>query len=379
LPGLFVFLGVITLGKDLQTFPERMTSLLVGHDAIKYPKNAHLMFIPLRAWVLILGAVVALGFALSMWLWKPGPSAAAERARLRSRALLLATVGATVVVALFWVHGWHRALSRNLSSKEIFAGFRDRADDGDILGIVGDMGNAPRYYAGGPYEKIANKDALMPFLIRTDDKRVFALAPASDLCAIHIAAKGRPYYVLDDTNARTLLLSNKLGGETDKNPLAKAILRTPPAKIKTRPAGPITFGTAPGDDRIELIGWDMPTTVTKGDDFYVTLYFHALKTVGGQWKIFAHFDPQGGSPRFQGDHDPINNRCQTSYWQEGDYIVDTFKVEAGDVSSATGPYTAWVGFFVGSSGNWKNMKVNAAPPGGKDDADRVKLGTVVLQ
>ena len=74
-----------------------------------------------------------------------------------------------------------------------------------------------------------------------------------------------------------------------------------------------------------------------------------------------------------------NNRCQTSYWQEGDYIVDRFKVEAGDVSSGTGRYTAWVGFFVGSSGNWKNMKISAAPPGGKDDADRVKLGTIIVQ
>lgn len=375
LPGLFVFLGVITLGKDLQTFPERLTSLLVGHDAIKYPKNAHLMFIPLRAWVLVLGAAVALGFALSLWLWRPGDSAAAVKARGRSRALLLATVGGTVIVALFWVHGWHRALSRNLSSKEIFAGYRDRAADGDILGIVGDMGNAPRYYAGGPYEKLANKDALIPFLMRNDGKRVFALAPGSDLCPIHIAAKGRPYYVLDDTNARTLLLSNRLGeGETDKNPLAKMILRVPPAKMKNRPPGPVIF-----DDRLELIGWDMPTVVTKGDDFTVTLYFHALKTVGGQWKVFAHFDPNGGSPRFQGDHDPLNNRCQTSYWQEGDYIVDTFKVEAGDVSSATGAYTAYVGFFIGSSGNWKNMRVSTAPPGIKDDADRVKLGTIVLQ
>jgi hypothetical protein len=375
LAGLWVALGAITLGKDLQTFPERLTSLLVGKDAIKYPKNAELFFIPLKPWLLGLGMLVGCTFAAALWVWRPGMDPRAQRMRRLSQRLMVASLAATVVVALFWVHGWHRALSRNLSSKQIFASYRSLASDGDVLGIVGDMGNAPRYYAGGAWEKIANRDALMPFLNRSDDKRVFALAPASDLCAIHLAAKGRRYYVLDDTNARTLLLSNKLGDDdSDKNPLAKAILRAEPPNIKTKPPGRIVY-----DDRIELIGWDLPASVSKGDDFYVTLYFKALKGVGGAWKIFAHFDPEGGTPRFQGDHDPINNRCQTSYWQQDDYIVDRFKVEAGDVSSGTGRYTAWVGFFVGSSGNWKNMKVSAAPPGTKDDADRVKLGTIIVQ
>jgi hypothetical protein len=237
------------------------------------------------------------------------------------------------------------------------------------------VGNAPRDYAGVTWERIASRDGLVPFLQRTDNKRVFALAPASDLCAIHKTFAGKPYFVLDDTNARTLLLSNKLDGGSDRNPLARAILRVEPTKdIKTRPQSKIVF-----EDKIELIGWTLPARVGKGDDFTVTLYFKVLQPVGGAWKIFAHFDSQAGGPRFQGDHDPINNRCQTSFWQKDDYIVDTFKVEAGDMSSLTGGYTAWIGFFVGSSGNWKNMKVSAAPKDGKDDADRVKLGTMILQ
>jgi hypothetical protein len=376
LAGLFILLGVIALGKDLQTFPERLTSLLLGKDAIKYPKNAMLFHIPLRAWVLVLGALVATTFALGLWLWRPGDNPIARMWRRRSQAFLLGSLAATFLMAMFWIHGWHRALSRNLSSKQVFESYHALAKDGDVLGIVGDMGNAPRYYAGATWDKIPNRDGLVTFLQRTDDKRVFALAPASDLCAIHKTFSGKPYYVLDDTNARTLLLSNKLdNGASDKNPLARAILRAEPTTdIKTRPESKIVF-----DDRIELIGWTMPARVGKGDDFYVTLFFKVLEPVGGAWKIFAHFDSQAGGPRFQGDHDPINNRCQTSFWQKGDYIVDTFKVEAGDMSSLTGAYNVWIGFFVGSSGNYKNMKVVAAPPGGKDDVDRVKLSTLILR
>ena len=71
--------------------------------------------------------------------------------------------------------------------------------------------------------------------------------------------------------------------------------------------------------------------------------------------------------------------CATSYWQEGDYIVDTFEVEAGDITFEPGNYQARIGFFTGSAPNWKNMKVTQAPAGAKDDADRVLIGTIALQ
>jgi hypothetical protein len=98
------------------------------------------------------------------------------------------------------------------------------------------------------------------------------------------------------------------------------------------------------------------------------------KPVSGSWKIFAHFDGKG--LRFQGDHAPIRERCATSFWQEGDYIVDTFEVEAGDITFEPGNYQVRVGFFTGTNPNWKNMKVTQAPAGAKDDADRVLLGTI---
>ena len=215
--------------------------------------------------------------------------------------------------------------------------------------------------------QLANRRQLLDFL--EEPGRVFALVPASELCAVHRSAKDKfDYYVLDDSHARFLLLSNKLGsGEKDRNPLARSILRQPPTDIQ-KPMK-VNF-----DNKIELIGVNMPRRVDRGSTFTMTLFFKVLKPVGGSWKIFVHFD--GGGLRFQGDHSPINGRCGTSFWQPGDYIVDRFTVEAGDLTYAKTAYTARIGFFVGSHGNWKNMKVIEGEHG---EDDRVPVGVLQVR
>ncbi|MBP8806069.1 MAG: hypothetical protein KBG48_17785 [Kofleriaceae bacterium] len=372
LVGLAVVLGAVVLGKDLQAFPERLTSLVYGSvDAVKYPAQARLLGAPVKSWALVLGALAALAFALELWLWRPRRTDGAapdlvERAQLAplARYAGIAALVLLAALALFWTHGWHRALSRNLSSKHIFSVYRELRRPGDTLGIMGQMGNAPRYYAGGPYETLEGREALLSFLRRPS--RVFAMAPASELCAIHKAkATGLAFYVLDDSNPRTLLLSNQVTGGRDHNPIATSILREPPADLGT----PVS---ATYDNAIELIGVKMPTRVGRGDDFTMTLYYKVLRPIGGNWKVFVHFD---GAQRFNGDHQPIRERCPTSDWQAGDYIVDTFKVSAGNVSFARGSYTVYTGFFTGSNPNWRNMPVTA---GTKDGNNRIAIGRLIL-
>ena len=127
------------------------------------------------------------------------------------------------------------------------------------------------------------------------------------------------------------------------------------------------------DDAIELIGVKLPPAVGRGDSFEMTLFYKVKKPIGGAWKVFAHFD---GGQRFNGDHDPIRGRCATSYWQPGDYIVDRFSVNAGNLSFAKGAYTVYVGFFTGANPNWRNMPVTV---GDKDANNRVKIGRLVLK
>jgi hypothetical protein len=359
--GVWVLLGMVTLGKDLASFTDKVTSLLVGGEQIKYPQNLKLLWIPLKLWAVGLAYAIGLAFALSTWAMYQ----TSRSIRLLSKWGLYVALGLTVLFGFFWAQVWQPTLSHSLSSKNVFSVFRDVHKDGERLGILGDMGNAPRYYAGSEWETVKSKDELVTFLGAPD--RVFALAPATDLCAIHRAFQGKPYYILDDSNARFMLLSNQLEGMTDRNPLSRMVVRTPPTDIAT------DFH-ATWDDRIELIGYTMPRHVSLRSHFTMTLYFHVLKAVSGDWTIFAHFDAKG--LRFQGDHKPTSGRCATSFWQEGDYIIDTFDVEAGDLTFEPGNYQARFGFFTGTNPNWKNMKVTKAPPGAKDDNDRVLIGTI---
>jgi hypothetical protein len=357
---LFVGLAILDLGKDLQSFTERLTSLLVGSDQIAYPKMSHLLMAPTRAWLLVLGIVVAGGFVAAMLEWK----------RVWRTGVAVA-FGATALFAAFWSFGWLGALSMNLSSKSMFDTYLDLRKPGDQLVIMGDMGDAPHDYApGAKVESLTTRDQIVQAIARPG--RVFAIAPQTELCQLHREIGGKPYFVLDDRNPRSILLSNKVDGTTDKNPLRVAILHEEPKQIPVRPKARIVF-----DNRIELLGWSIPKRVNRGEKFDVVMFYKVLQPVGGNWRVLFHFD---GPLRFNGDHEPINGRCQTSTWQNGDYIVDRYTVTAGAGAFTPGPYDVWTGFFTGTNPNWKNMTVSEAPADMRDPnpTDRVKITTILL-
>lgn len=361
LVGLFAVLGVLDLGKDMQSFSERISSLQIGADAITYPSTAHLVLLPTKLWILILGVIVAGGFAALLVL----------RARGRGPALVVALAG-TGVVAAFWSFGWLPNLAEHLSSKVLFDTYLDLRKPGDVLVIMGDYGDAPHDYApDAKPEILTGRDQVVQALGRP--QRVFAITPGSERCSLHRELGGKPYYVLEDRNTKALLLSNKVDGTTDKNPLRKSILHEPPANISHKPKGKVVF-----DSRIELMGWDMPKTVSRGGKFEVTLYFKILQPVGGAWQVLMHFDGSAGRAG-NGDHFPIDNICQTSTWQPGDYIVDRFTVAGLAPAFPPGTYEVWTGFFTGSNPNWRNMPVSEAPPDMRDTADRVKITTITVE
>jgi hypothetical protein len=367
--GLFFIIAVLDLAKDMQGFADHVTSLLIGNDQLPYPKESKLLFLPTKLWILQLGMLAGLGFGLSMIVWRPGTS---ERARKIQRvATLFAAIGfaGTVVMAAFWSFVWQPRIALNVSSKAMFQTFEDLRSPSDQLVIMGDLGYAPLAYANDVTPEVAgSRDQIVKALARPS--RVFAIAPQSELCQLHRELAGKPYYVVEDRNVRSLLLSNKVDGTTDKNPLATAILHEEPKNLPVKPKGRVTW-----DNKIQLLGWDIPQTMTRGSKVQVKLYYKILQPVGGTWKGLMHFD---GPLRFNGDHDPINGRCPTSTWQPGDFIVDTLTVTAGGGAFPAGKYDVWIGFFTGSAPNWKNMTVSEAPGDMRDTADRVKIMTVVL-
>jgi 4-amino-4-deoxy-L-arabinose transferase-like glycosyltransferase len=387
--GLLILLAALVVGKDLNAFPEQLVGLHVADSTIKLPDNA-------ASWLTAvpLGFALVIGAALCLWLaiGQPQPldkvgstQKAAGRlwprlvqfvhhaAWVGSRAVAqLSRHGLTIALAsaglfavfLAWL--WTPILSQSFSYKPLFDRYAEHRRAGAPLGILGMPGSGPEYYApDGSYTKLANRNQLFGFLAQSSP--VFAMAPRQDLCAVHQAAPDHQfsYYVLDNSHAKFMLLSNQLpAGFRDDNPIKKAISRQPPAQMAQ--TLDITF-----DNQIKLIGVTIPRSIRRGATFRVHLYYEILAKPHRNWQVFVHFD--GAGLRFQGDHWPVDNQCGTAYWQPGDYIVDSFEVRAGDVTSPLTTYQVWMGFFVGSHGNWTNMKVSS---GSADANNRVRIGTI---
>lgn len=368
---LFAVLGIVVLGMDLQSFAERLTSLLVGGDAIPYPAQSRLALVPTRIWLLILGAAIAAGFALAVAV--PRARDPVREPWLRRLAVrgAIAAIAATIVLAAFWTAIWQPRLSVHLSSKAMFETYEQLARPGDALVVMGDLGQAPFAYTHRPPEIVPDRSQIIAALGRPG--RVFAIAPQSELCTLHREIAGKPYFVIDDRNLRSLLLSNRLDGADDKNPLRTAIVHAEPRAIPHRPRGRVVW-----DNRIELLGWDIPASVPRGMRFEITIYYKILQPVTGNWKALLHIDGPGGRAGI-GDHDPIAGRCPTSTWQLGDYIIDRFTTSAGSGAFPAARYDVWTGFFTGAAPSWRNMTLSEAPGDMRDTVDRVKIATIGLE
>jgi 4-amino-4-deoxy-L-arabinose transferase-like glycosyltransferase len=368
---LFALVGIVDLGKDLQSFGERLTSLLVGSDGIAYPAQARIALLPARLWLLLLGVVIAGSFAIALAAWRDGESPIVPwLQRLAGRAAV-AAIAVTILLAAFWPALWQPRLAIHLSSKTMFETYAALGKPGDALIVMGDLGQAPFAYTSRAPEIVPDRAQIIAALGRST--RVFAIAPQSELCTLHREVAGKPYFVLDDRNQRSLLLTNRLDGADDHNPLRTAIVHDEPRDIPVRPSGKVVW-----DNRIQLLGWDVPKRVARGERFEITLYYKILQPVGGTWKTLIHIDGPGGRAGI-GDHDPIGGRCPTSTWQLGDYIIDRFTTSAGGGAFPAGAHEIWTGFFTGSNPNWKNMPISEAPGNMRDNVDRVKITTIALE
>lgn len=371
--GLLFLIAVVNFGKDMYSFPDRVTSLLIGGESLAYPKDAKLLFLPTKIWILIAGAFTGIGFGVSLMLWREGTTRTHHALRKAARVAMVVALAGSIAMAAFWSFVWQPVIANYVSSKAMFETFEELRQPDEKLVIMGDLGHAPASYTDVKPQMVASRNDIVKALADATaaNKRVFAIAPQGELCTLHREMGGNRYYVVEDRNVRSLLLSNKVDGTTDKNPLATAILHAPPAKMSGKPKAPIVW-----DRRLELIGWDLPARVERGKKFTVTMYYKVTQAVGGKWKSLMHFD---GPLRFNGDHWPIDDRCPTGTWQPGDYIVDTFTVTAGGKTFPPGRYDLWMGFFTGTAPNWKNMTVSEAPSDQRDTADRVKVASIILE
>lgn len=143
-----------------------------------------------------------------------------------------------------------------------------------------------------------------------------------------------------------------------------------PGDIPYRPRGRVVW-----DDRIELVGWNLPKTVGRGQDIEVTLYYKLLRPVDGSWKIFVHF---AGPGWLNADHEPADGQCPTSIWQPGEFVVDRSTTRLPTDKHA-GTYEVRIGFFTGWAPSWKNLPISEAPAELRDATDGLALTTIVVE
>jgi hypothetical protein len=120
----------------------------------------------------------------------------------------------------------------------------------------------------------------------------------------------------------------------------------PPAPVLSQAAPtPQHPGKGIFGGEIEYLGYDTdPVQPRGGRSVAITYYFHALKNVSHDWKMFVHVDGRGGQARINGDHYPAEGSLHTDQWKAGQYIADRFVVDLPE-SESKSQADLWSGFY----------------------------------
>ena len=129
--------------------------------------------------------------------------------------------------------------------------------------------------------------------------------------------------------------------------------------------------------KIQLLGMDVePRQPAPGDRVKVSFYFKVLEYIDEDWQLFIHMDSWGGfSERIHGDHNPVEGKYRTGYWQKGEVVRDTFTAKLpGDYNAPK--IAVWLGFYIGDN----RMPVDTKDKEIQHDGqNRVNAGLIPVQ
>ena len=352
-----VLLGAVLIGRDYMAQPEVYIGAHI-QEAIRWPGPLTRTPQVLLGYSIAWGALMALAIGVPLALPNRG-----EVARARGRFFAVAaSIFCAFGMAVGTAHAIVPQVSSQLSSKDLY-GKTKALDPNAPLGYYRFTATGTNYYADQRKStQLGTVDSLFEFLAKPE--RVLVFAGTDELPAIDQTSRTKKinYFVIDDTNARFLILSNQLKGqEKDANPLKRFISETAPT--------PQHVVQADFEGKVQLLGYDVPALVHRGEDFKIRLYFKVLQPVGGSYKVFIHFDGPGS--RMTGDHVPLAGRFPTQNWVPGYYITDEHLMKPDRAGEPSGPYNILMGFFAGD----KRLKVTSGP---SDNDNRVKLGPMTV-
>lgn len=311
----------------------------------------------------VLGPAAALIIrdALGAFLrWLPLPRARLGCAAFAAFALLLSL-------------GYYPALAAQLSPRNVFESFQDRAKPGEPLGVLGQAAEVAPYYAGTVVHTPKNAREGLDFLLAAPDERRWLVFGAKELGALEQLYRQRVeppsnLPVLDAISSEVLLASNQLlPGETNQNPLSIWLLGERPS-----PQHPLDVDL---NGQLRCLGWALThrdgtpvTEASTGQPYDFRIYYEVIGPVSGNWKTFIHID--ANRRRFNGDHETLQGKYPFRFWAKGDFVMDVHPVEF-EPHFAGSTYQVYFGLF---SGN-KRMPVKH----GKHSDNRIAGGELFIR
>jgi len=355
-------LGALVIGRDFFVFPEYFVGAHMV-ETLRWPGPLSSMPYVMVSYAAFFAGVI--GLALGV----PIASRDAPPSQRRTGRLILVggAVAASLAMALFTAMWLVPQCSKHLSSKELY-GKTKQLDPNAPIGQYHFSAQGASYYSGGKTPvTLGSLEELFKFLQRPE--HVFVMAGSEELPSIDQYAKQHAgsYFVVDDSSARYIMLSNRLGpGERDLNPLRLYVSERAPT-----PAHPLSINF---DNKVELIGWDAPAAIGARQDFKLKLYFKVNAPLPGSYKIFVHID--GAGTRINGDHVPLDGKFPTNYWVVGSYITDEHTIRPGDNNTGaapnSGPYQIYMGMYLGA----ERLKIVSGPA---DGDNRARLGGITVK
>ena len=356
LEGIAIGVLAVVLGHDMLLTTDAFVSVHVT-ELIRWPAQVLWSADVLFGIFAVFAVLIALAIgAPHAWRLKLG------RGSLGPRQVLIAAVLTQLVFGLVVAQWFIPVASKHLSPKDLY-GKTKQLDPNAALGQYRFNATGASYYMGGRSATVLNTYTdVLTFLQRSG--RVFIFVGSEELAGIDQASRGGatpvPYVVVDDANSRFLILSNRTGpNETDLNPLRRFVSTTAPV-----PQHPLAINF---DDKLQLIGYDLPAEVKRGEDVKVRLHFKVVAPVGGSFKVFLHFDGPGA--RVNGDHVPLDGRFPTQFWTVGTYVTDEYLLKPDRSTQPSGMFQLYFGLFSGDH----RLKVKE---GATDGENRVRIGSV---
>ena len=262
----------------------------------------------------------------------------------RAQAALVLCVGFGLCLSL----GYYPLLAVQISPKQVFEVYRSEAHAGEALGMLGPGAASATYYAGRTVPAFDSAGRAFDWLMTGDERRWLVIRDA-DLPALNSLYRARrlPAHnlpVRDAGSSEILLVSNRLGGARNDNPLARYLPEEAPS--------PTHVLSANLGDKLDVLGWDtfdldgkLVTAVEPGHRYTFVIYYRVTAPISGTWETFIHVD--GFQRRFNGDHPTLEGKYPFGLWHVGDFIADRCEFALEPFFGA-GRYRVYLGLYSGS-------------------------------